>query len=120
MKELNDKAKINISFLPSKIVTDKTEILEATKIANKFNNFFTNTNLKLAKKNPESSQPFDSYMENISSKMENKLLSIKELKYAFFLHLKVNNMHFMIKKHAFHDDISYNVVINVLEIYVPC
>ena len=41
MKELVDKAKINKFFLPSKIVTDKTEILRETNTANEFNNFFS-------------------------------------------------------------------------------
>ena len=35
--------------------TDETEILGETNIANEFNNFFTNIDLKLAKKIPESS-----------------------------------------------------------------
>ena len=55
MKELVDKAKINKFSLPSKIVTDKTEILREKNTANEFNNFFTNIGLKLAKKIPESS-----------------------------------------------------------------
>ena len=41
MKELTGKVKINKSFLPFKIVTDKTEILGETNIANEFSNFFT-------------------------------------------------------------------------------
>ena len=41
MKELVDKAKINKFFLPSKIVTDETEILRETNTANEFNNFFS-------------------------------------------------------------------------------
>ena len=54
-EKLTGKAKINKSFLPSKIVTDKTEIVAETNIANEFNNFFTNKGLNLAKKIPESS-----------------------------------------------------------------
>ena len=57
MKELTGKAKINKSSLPPKIVTDKTEVLGETNIANEFNNFFTDTGLKLAKKIPEPSIP---------------------------------------------------------------
>ena len=41
MKELIDKVKIKKSSLPFKTVSDKTEILGETNIANEFNNFFT-------------------------------------------------------------------------------
>ena len=102
MKELTGKVKIKISSLPFKIVTGKTEILGETSIANEFNNFFTDIGLKLAKKIPESSQSFESYMKKVNSEMENKPLSINELKDAFFS-LKIN-------KSTGHDDISYNVV----------
>ena len=57
MKELTGIVKIKKSSLPFKIVTDKTETLGETNIANEFNNFFTDIGLKLAKKIPESSQP---------------------------------------------------------------
>ena len=101
MKELIGKAKINISSLPPKIVTDKTEILGEKNTANEFNNFFTDISLKLAKKIPEPSLPFESYMKNISSEMENKLLSINELRDAFLKY---------INRSTRQDDISYNVV----------
>ena len=45
MKELIGKVKINNSSLPFKIITDKTEILGETNIANEFNNFFTDIGL---------------------------------------------------------------------------
>ena len=103
MKELIGKVKIKKSSLPFKIVIDKTDILGGKNIANEFNNFFTDIGLKLAKKIPESSQPFESYMKKVNSEMENKPLSINELKDAFFS-LKIN-------KSTGHDDISsYNVV----------
>ena len=85
MKELIGKVKINNSSLPFKIITDKTEILGETNIANEFNNFFTDIGLELAKKIPKSFQPFESYMKKVSSEMENKPLSINELKDAFLL-----------------------------------
>ena len=55
------------------------------KIVNEFNNFFTDIGLKLAKKIPESSQSFESYMKEVNSEMEDKPLSINELKDGFFL-----------------------------------
>ena len=84
MKELIGKVKINKSSLPFKIVTNKTEILGETNLVNEFNNFFTDIGLKLAKKIPESSQPFERYMKNVSSEIENKPLSFNELKMIFF------------------------------------
>ena len=103
MKELIAKVKIKNSSLPFKIIIDKTDILYGKNIANEFNNFFTDIiGLKLTKKIPESSQPFESYKKKVNSEMENKPLSISELKDAFFS-LKIN-------KSTGHDDISYNVV----------
>ena len=72
------------------------------KQTNEFNNFFTDIGLKLAKKTPESSQPFESHMKKVSSEMENKPLSINELKDAFFF--------FKNYKSTGYDDISYNVI----------
>ena len=86
MKELIGKVKIKNSSLPFKIIIDKTDILYGKNIANEFSNFFTDIiGLKLAKKIPESSQPFESYMKKVNSEMENKPLSINDLKDAFFL-----------------------------------
>ena len=83
MKGLIGKVRIKKFSLPFKIVTDKNGILDETNIANEFNNFFTDIGLKLGKKISESSQPFESYMKNIGSEMENKPLSINEVKDAF-------------------------------------
>ena len=102
MKELISKVKIKKSSLPFKVVIDKTEIRGEKNIANEFNNLCTDIGLKLAKKIPQSSQPFESYMKKVNSEIENKPLSINELKDAFFS-LKIN-------KSTGHDDISYNVV----------
>ena len=85
MKEFIGKVKIKKSSQSFKIVTDKTEILGETNIANEFDNFSTDIVLKLAKKISESSQPFETYMKNVNLEMENKPLSINELKDAFFL-----------------------------------
>ena len=85
MRELIGKVKIKKSPLPFKIVIDKNEIFCEKNIANEFNNFYTDIGLKLAKKIPESYQPFESYMKKVNTEMENKPLSINELKDAFFL-----------------------------------
>ena len=56
MKEIIGKAKIKKSSLLFTAVTDKTDILGETNIANEFNNFCTDIGLKLSMKIPESSQ----------------------------------------------------------------
>ena len=66
MKEIIAKAKIRKSSLPFSAVTNKTDILGETNIANEFNNFCTDTGLKLSRQIPESSQPFESYMKSVS------------------------------------------------------
>ena len=75
MEELIGKVKIKKSSLPFKIVIDKTDIIGEKNIANEFNNFVTDIGLKLGKKIPQSSQPFEGYMKKVNSEMENKPLS---------------------------------------------
>ena len=104
MKELIGKNKIYKSSFPQKIVIDTTEIVGETKIANEFHNFFTNIGPKLAQKIPQPSRPFQSYMKTVNYELENKKVTINELKEAFFS-LKIN-------KSTGFDDISYNVVKN--------
>ena len=111
MKELTGIVKIKKSSLPFKIVTDKTETLGETNIANEFNNFFTDIGLKLAKKIPKSSQSFESYMKKVGSEKENKPLSISELKDAFFP-LKINKSKVIMI-------LVIMLLVNVLESYVP-
>ena len=52
MKELVGKVKSKKSSLPFKILIDKTEIRDEKNIANEFNNFFTDIDLKLGKNLP--------------------------------------------------------------------
>ena len=66
MKKLIGKVKFNKSYLPSKIVIDKTEILGETNTESEFSNFLTNIGLKLAKNIPESSKLFQRYTKNIT------------------------------------------------------
>ena len=81
------------------------------KQTNEFNNFFTDIGLKLAKKTPESSQPFESHMKKVSTEMENKPLSINELKDAFFS-LKITKVQVMMI-------LVTMLLVNVLGSYVP-
>ena len=85
MKELIGKNKICKPSFPQKIVIDAIEIVGKTKIANEFNNFFTNIGPKLAQKIQQPSRPFQSYMKTVNSELENKKVTLNELKEAFFL-----------------------------------
>ena len=80
----------------------KIEVTEIKDVAEEFNNFFTNVGPNLAKKVPNSSNSFTSFLNQTHSIMEKNSLSINELKEAFFS-LKTNNS-------PGYDDINFNVV----------
>ena len=82
-----------------KELIDKAEIKD---MAEEFNNFFTNVGPNLAKKVPNSSNSFTSFLNQTHSIMEKNLLSINQLKEAFFS-LKTN-------KSPRYDDINFIVV----------
>ena len=102
LKELIGKARNTESSLPIKLVIEKKEVTEIKDIAEEFNNFFTNVGPNVAKKVPNSSNSFTSFLNQTHSIMEKNSLSINELKEAFFS-LKT-------KKSPGYDDINFNVV----------
>ena len=102
MKESLGKCTTKSSTLPTKITVNKTDIFDAAKIADEFNKFFTNIRTDLANKIPNASKPFDSYITKANISMKSQLLSINELKDAFFS-LKIN-------KSPGHDGVSFNVI----------
>ena len=102
MKELIGKSKTEFSNLPQKISIDKKNIFDERKIANEFNNFFTNIGINLASKIPSATKPFETYVTRVDSEMETKSLSVNELKDAYFS-LKIN-------KSSGYDDVNYNVI----------
>ena len=110
MKELIGKIKLKSSNLPRRITVNDVDIFDERKIANEFNAFFTNIGSKLASKIPNASTTFESYINKTDSMTETKQLLINELKNAFFS-LKIN-------KNPGYDDISFNVLKNVLAVYV--
>ena len=87
MKEILGKCTTKSSTLPTKITVNKTDIFDTKKIADEFNKLFTNIGTDLANKIPNASKQFDFYITKVNTSMESQLLSINELKYAFF-HLK--------------------------------
>ena len=102
MKELIGKACNTESSLPIKLVIEKKEVTEIKDIAEEFNNFLTNFGPNLAKKVPNSSNSFTSFLNRTHSIMEKNSLTINELKEDFFS-LKTN-------KSPGYDDINFNVV----------
>ena len=71
-----------------------------------------NVGIKLAQKIPQPLTHFESYTNRINSEMENKTITVNELKEAFY-YLKTN-------KSPGYGDISYNVVKNDFrELYDP-
>ena len=79
----------------------KIEVTEIKDVAEEFNSFFTNVGPNLAKKVPNSSNSFTSFLNQTHSIMEKNSLSINELKEAFFS-LKTNNS-------PGYDDINFDV-----------
>ena len=73
-------------------------------------NFFTNIETDLANKIPNTSKWFDFYITKINTCMESQPLSINELKDTF-ASLKIN-------KSPGQDEVSFNVIKNVLVSYV--
>ena len=80
----------------------KKEVTEIKDIAKEFNNFFMNFGPNLAKKVPNSSNSFTSFLNQTHSIMKKNSLSINQLKEALFS-LKTN-------KSPGYDDINFNVV----------
>ena len=102
MKDIIGKAKISKSFLPPKIRINNTEIFEKEKIANEFNQYFTNVGPDLAKHIPTSSTHFEDFIKKTDSLLPVKAISMNEFKEACYS-LKTN-------KSPGHDDICFNVI----------
>ena len=73
-------------------------------IANEFNKFFTNIAPELAEKVPTASRTFETFLNKTDTKMSADLVTINELKEAFFS-LKTN-------KSLAYDEVRSNVIKN--------
>ena len=102
MKELIGKIRNVESSLPKKLVIERKEITELKDVSEELNNFFTYVRSNLAKRFPNSSNPFPSFLNQTHSIIEKNSLSVIELKKAF-LSLKTN-------KSLRYDDTYFNVV----------
>ena len=76
MKELIGKIKLKSSNLPRRITVNDIDIFDERKIVKEFNAFFTSIRSKLARKIPNASTTFESYINKTVSIMETKQLSM--------------------------------------------
>ena len=74
----------NKSKLPRKLFVNKKYITLETKIAKKFNEFFTGIGPSLARKIPTPSKPFESFLKKASTILPERCLTINEIKGTFF------------------------------------
>ena len=102
MKDIIGKSNIKSTNLPRKLAVNKANVYNKRKIADAFNDFFTNIGRKLSSKIPKSSKTFKAYINKVNVIMESKPLLINELKDAIFS-LKLN-------KRSGVDDVSFNII----------
>ena len=85
MKEILGKTTTKSPVLPNKITVNKTDMFDKQKIADEFNNFFTNIGSDLANEIQNASNSFYTYVTEIdNTSMKSQPLSINELKDTFF------------------------------------
>ena len=85
-----------------KDIISKVDVYNKPEIADAFNHFFTNIGQERASQIPKSSKTFETYINKVNVIMDSKLLSINELKDAFFS-LKIN-------KSSGIDNDSFNII----------
>ena len=101
MKKLIAKTCKSELDLQGKLLINEQEVLGKEVMANKFNTFFTNIGAELAKKIPNASRPFESYIKKVDATMPRDSLTINLVKEAFF-YLEIN-------KSPGYDEIAFNV-----------
>ena len=112
MKVLIGKTQKSESHLLGKLLINEQEVSVTQEIANEFNTFFTNIGPEFAKKIPNASRPFESYIKKVDTTIPTNSFSINEVKEAFFS-LKIN-------KSSGYDEISFNLIKNFFgELNVP-
>ena len=85
MKDIIGRAKIKSTNLPRKLEINNVDVYNKPKIADAFNDFFTNIGQRLASQILKSSKTFETCINKVNIIMVSKPLPIKELKDAFFL-----------------------------------
>ena len=95
-----ENQKQNQQNLPRKFTINKVDVYNKPKIADVFNDLFTNIGQKLTSQIPKSSKTFETYIKKVNVIMDSKPLSINKLK--AFSSLKIN-------KSSGLDDVSSNI-----------
>ena len=78
MKDIIGKSKFKSTNLPSKLTINKVDVYNKPKIADVFNDLFTNIGQKLASQIPKSSKIFETYINKVNATIDFKSLSINE------------------------------------------
>ena len=84
MKELIDKVVQRRTTHPRKIILDNKTVTNKKKIAEKFNEFFSETGLSLVDKIAHAKKSFNNILKKAITALLDRPLSISELKEAFF------------------------------------
>ena len=66
MKDIIGKSQIKSTNLPRKLTINKVDVHNKPEIADAFNNFFSNTDQKLAIQKPKSSNIFETYINKVN------------------------------------------------------
>ena len=85
MKDIIGRPKIKSTNLPRKLEINNVGVYNKPKIADAFNDFFTNIGQRLDSQIPKSSKTFETCINKVNAIMVSKPLPINELKDAFFL-----------------------------------
>ena len=85
MKDIIGKSKIKSTNLPCKLAINKVDVYNKPKIADDFNDFFTNIGQKLASQIPKSSTTFKTYINKVIVIMDSKPFFDKRIKRRIFL-----------------------------------
>ena len=107
MKEITRKSKVNSKRFPKSINFNGKSIKKNSRIAEKFNQFFTNVGLNLASKIQNTSKTFRDFLFSVQKNMEYKVFTFEEFEKSF------NSVKY--NKSVGHDDIDSNVIIKVYD-----
>ena len=107
LKEITGKSKVNTNIFPKSKNVNGKSIKKNSRIAEKFNEYFTNIGPNLASKIQNTSKTFEDFLFPVQKNMEYKDLTFEEFEKAF-KSVKHN-------KAAGHDDIDSNVIIKVFD-----
>ena len=103
LKEITGKSKVNTNIFPKSKNVNGKSIKKNSRIAEKFNEYFTNIGPNLASKIQNTSKTFEDFLFHVKKNMEQKEFNFEEFERAF-KSVKHN-------KAAGHEDIDSNDII---------